>query len=29
MGLFGFGKNDKKPTCACQSNCQTVEVKEI
>ena len=29
MGLFGFGKKDKKPTCACQSNCQTVEVKEI
>ena len=31
MGLFGFGKKKEKqkPSCACQSNCQTVEVKEI
>ena len=29
MGLFGFGKKDKKPTCACQSNCQTAQVKDV
>lgn len=29
MSLFGFGKKDKKPDCACQSNCQAFEVKEL
>lgn len=29
MSLFNFGKKDKKPVCACQSNCSMTETKKI